>query len=469
MNLRALALFALLVWLTRAPLAPAHLFYFDSVNYALALDEFNPARHQPQPPGSPFYVFLCRALRLAAGSAEQTFLLSGVLAGAIAMWLLLLVAKRVSTPAAGWMAALLLLAHPVFWLATLTNQARTFLAVASAGVALLALRAAARDASAAWLYAAGLFAGVMGGFRAEAPVLLVPLLLWAAWRRAARFFDYAVLAAMAAAPTLLWLGIAVEAAGGVRAYLDLLRAYSQDQFTASSPLFGASWRQSWRMIEVALVFNFLGVLAWLWVLIKGRAALPEPRWFFAAWFVPAFLFQCTVHVYDPDHALLTVPVLCLLGGHLLAAAFEGRKARIAAAAVACAVSAGLFFHPLRGAARPLSYHVVRRVEAAVAEAFAAIREARRAGPVTVILGQTLVTWRHLTYYFPEVEVWTMQNWSPSGAARPSAEAGRVYVALDRAVTVSRTPPAGFPPVPAASHSAPPASSGPDPPSPDARR
>jgi 4-amino-4-deoxy-L-arabinose transferase-like glycosyltransferase len=468
-NLRALALFALLVWLTRAPLAPTHLFYFDSVNYALALEDFNPARHQPQPPGSPFYVYLCRALRLAAGSAEQTFLLSGVLAAAIAMWLLLLVARRVSTPAAGWIAALLLLAHPVLWLATLTNQARAFLAVASAGVALLALRAAARDAPVAWLYAAGLLAGSMGGFRAEAPVLLAPLLVWAAWSRRARWTEWATLAAAAAMPTLLWLGLVMRASGGPQAYFALLDAYSQDQFTASSPLFGASWRQSWRMIEVALVFNFLCAAVWLWALVKRRAPLAGHGLFLAAWFVPAFLFQCVVHVYDPDHALLTVPALCLVGGHVLASAFTGVKARAAAAAAACALSAAIFFHPLRGAARPMSYQVVTRVETAVTEAFAAIREARARGPVTVIVGATLVTWRHVAYYFPEAEIWTRDRWSPSGAAAPSLEAGRSYVLLDRAVTVSQTPPAGFPPAPAASHSAPPASSGPAPPLSDAPR
>ena len=38
------------LWL---PLLPYYLFDFDSANFALALDNFNPARHQPQPPGYP--------------------------------------------------------------------------------------------------------------------------------------------------------------------------------------------------------------------------------------------------------------------------------------------------------------------------------------------------------------------------------------------------------------------------------
>ena len=34
----------------------------DSINFALGLRDFDPARHQPHPPGSPVYIVLGRAL-----------------------------------------------------------------------------------------------------------------------------------------------------------------------------------------------------------------------------------------------------------------------------------------------------------------------------------------------------------------------------------------------------------------------
>ena len=51
-----------LVFLTRWPLLPPQLYSFDSVNLALALHEFDPARNQPQPPGYPLFVLEARAL-----------------------------------------------------------------------------------------------------------------------------------------------------------------------------------------------------------------------------------------------------------------------------------------------------------------------------------------------------------------------------------------------------------------------
>jgi hypothetical protein len=76
--------FAALLAITRWPLAPKYLFYFDSVNMAYSLMDFDPQRHQPQPPGYPLYVGFCRLIHALGFSPEITFLLSGVLAGALA-------------------------------------------------------------------------------------------------------------------------------------------------------------------------------------------------------------------------------------------------------------------------------------------------------------------------------------------------------------------------------------------------
>src|SRR3954453_13890227 len=73
----------LLLAATRWPLAPKYLYYFDSVNFALALDRFDPSIHQPQPPGYPLYVAFTRLVHLFEPDPEHVFLISGILAGAL--------------------------------------------------------------------------------------------------------------------------------------------------------------------------------------------------------------------------------------------------------------------------------------------------------------------------------------------------------------------------------------------------
>src|SRR5438309_11552097 len=52
------------VALTRLLFSSHFLYDIDSVNYALALDRFDPTVHQPHPPGYFLYVYLGRLARL---------------------------------------------------------------------------------------------------------------------------------------------------------------------------------------------------------------------------------------------------------------------------------------------------------------------------------------------------------------------------------------------------------------------
>src|SRR3970282_159368 len=62
-----------LVIVTRWPLLPSRLYSFDTVNLALALEDFDPTRHQPQPPGYPLFVAEARLLYWLLGTPERTF------------------------------------------------------------------------------------------------------------------------------------------------------------------------------------------------------------------------------------------------------------------------------------------------------------------------------------------------------------------------------------------------------------
>src|SRR5512142_1501004 len=65
---------------TRWPLAPAHLYYFDSANFALALEHFDPSLHQPQPPGYPLFVALTRLIHVFVIRPEHVFVIAGLIA-----------------------------------------------------------------------------------------------------------------------------------------------------------------------------------------------------------------------------------------------------------------------------------------------------------------------------------------------------------------------------------------------------
>lgn len=386
--------------LTRWPLSPRYLLEFDSVNFALALEKFDPLYHQPQPPGYPFFVALSRLVHWFVPRPEDTLFLTGLLGAAAALLLLWAVGERMFGPRAGVLAALLLLVNPVFWRAGLMAPVRVFLAAASLAVAWAAWRTWSGERGRAWFCWAAVLLGLGAGFRPQVLLVLLPLVVVAGLRSRRSAWDFLLALALLAITTLSWLSVLLWALGGPRQLYELLRNYAAAQTSGSSPLGGASLGVWWDMVRGALEWNSLAVISWVWAvplawrqLRRGAPRSAAP--FLALWFVPPFLFQIVVHTASPGHTLLTVPVLCLLGGWVLA------SWRPWVAVAAAGLNVLFFFYPPTDRVRQSSYPEIAHLDQWIGSQVEAIRQMRTQGPISLVCNERTVPWRHLSYYFPE--------------------------------------------------------------------
>lgn len=396
---------------TRWLLAPKYLYYFDSANFAFSLEHFNPALHQPQPPGYPLFVLFIRFIHLFVAPAERVLLLAGILGSLAAVLLILAFARDVFGGTAGLLAAALLASDPVFWFGGLSNQIRIFLAVCGLGIGWLAWRALTRPHQPGWLYAAFAAIGIGGGFRPEIAVLLAPLVIWVWWQTSRLPRHFAVGTALLALCVLPWLGFTIWTVGGPAEFLRICREYSDSQFGGSSIFFGATARAAYHMFAEATVWTSLGALVWLWAVPFAGKHL---RWngprhapaFLALAFLPTFLFSSLIHIGDPDQALAGVAFLSVLGGGVLSAVLARWDVRhvYGAAAAVIALHTVTFFYPPGKLARVSSYKAVAAVDRMTRAAIDSVRELRGSGPLTIVHYGSPVASRELSYYFPDAYV-----------------------------------------------------------------
>jgi hypothetical protein len=308
------------VLLTRLSIVPGHLYSFDSINLALALDDFNPARNQPQPPGYPFFVAEAKLVKLVFPDPWLIFTLLKIAVSALTLATMFWLGRTVRSTATGVAAAVLLAFAPTFWYASLTSALRLHLALFSAVVALLLWRAihAEGPAGRRWFYFAAILLGAAAGFRPELLIGLTPLLLWTGWRVGGARLS-AVGVALMIPPVLMWMGVVTAVMGGMNAVVAQFGDYVRAQGGQSSVLMEASqmgWR---RMAARAVIWTFIGALAWIWALpLVWRRCREWSQWptistFVLFWFLPPFLFNLLAHTADPDHTLMTLPALCLVG------------------------------------------------------------------------------------------------------------------------------------------------------------
>jgi hypothetical protein len=409
-----LLLLLIVIAATRWPLAPDHLFFFDSVNFALALDEFNPAIHQPQPPGYPMFVALTRLLHVGIARPEAVFLTAGILGAAAAAYFLWRLA--------GVSATVLFVFHPVLIFGGLTNQVRIFYAFVGCGTAWLAWRA--------WdgsrpnrLLALGAFVGFASGFRPASALLMLPLLAAVLWRHRQARGAAAASVMLYAAGICCWLIPAAWASGGALQYVALIRGYANEQF-GSSLFYDAPAHDALRMAAAAVIWPGMGVLAWIWAVPLAGWRNPAQRLeslspLLALWFIPSLFFFATVHVADPDQSLLMAPVYCIAGGAAIDAMIDRRswhRFRIPILVLAAAASFYVFLRPPRGIPRASGYGVIRYMQARSTGVFGALDRLRSRGPLQILVYHPVLTWRKIAYYQQSSPVYVVEDNAPAWMA-----------------------------------------------------
>ncbi|NOT28607.1 MAG: hypothetical protein HOP16_21205 [Acidobacteria bacterium] len=213
----------------------------DSINFALGLRDFDPAKHQPHPPGSPVYIALGRLL-LAGVTAvrpglEQVTaealtlglwsLLAGVVAIVAAAELFTLVAPERRT--ANLWATALLAASPLFWLSGLRPMS-DLPGLAMALVAQVLLLQGRTDRR-RFIYGA-VVSGLAVGIRVQTAWLTAPLFLLAIVHQRGAGVGWLLTRPIAAvvASGLAWAVPMVLDSGGLSGYLAALGTQAGEDF-----------------------------------------------------------------------------------------------------------------------------------------------------------------------------------------------------------------------------------------------
>jgi hypothetical protein len=245
----------------------AHLVYLpstlediDSLNFALGIHDFDPALHQPHPPGYPVFIALAKVARMFLPSDAAALAFLGALLGALAVFPMMRLCADVEAlggrtePQASFTAslsALVLVVSPLYWF----NASRPMsdipglAAVLAAQAALVSAfvrqrlnpgRTPEAIADSGRMIVLGAFLSALAiGMRSQAFWLTVPLLGLVLVQRAGRGAAGALLgsAMTFTIGVLVWAVPLVIASGGPRAYVAAITAQGGEDFAGVDMLY----------------------------------------------------------------------------------------------------------------------------------------------------------------------------------------------------------------------------------------
>ncbi|CAA9302780.1 MAG: hypothetical protein AVDCRST_MAG77-5805 [uncultured Chloroflexi bacterium] len=327
----ALALGAL-TSLARVPFRSRYLFAWDSANFALALDQYNVAFHQPQPPGYPMYVAAAGLARRLTGEANAAYVTLSVIASGLAVTFLVLAAHRLYGRRVALLAAVLLATNTLSWGQGVVAYPYSFLACFTALVAWLCL-CIGQGAPRALALLTGAVIGLAAGFRSELAPFLAPLWLYACLRapgtRRHRLLAVAPGGVAMALSIAAWYVPMVQLSGGWAAYQAATGGYYAYfiQTTSGAGKLLLGLLENTRAL-VGFLYNGVGLALLPMVYFVGRFFAPQRLvrdWrarFVAVWLAPPLAFYVTVHIGNPGYVLSLLPALCIFAAQAVLGMLE---------------------------------------------------------------------------------------------------------------------------------------------------
>ena len=306
--------FFLVTLVSRIPFRSETLFAWDSASFAFALEDYNVAFHQPQPPGYPLYVASGRLLYGLGLDANMSYVLLSIVASGLAVWCLFLLGWRLYGPQTAVVCALLLATSSVFWSNGEVAFPYAFFALFSS--LLLLLLTETKLGPRNLIVPAALVLGLGAGFRPDLLLFLFPVWLYGWWGRSLRSLlgGLAVLLAV----VLAWAVPMVQLSGGWEAYA---RASTEYYGFWAGPAGGPmtylkSVLDNTRTLA-AILYNGVGLALLPIIYFLGRYFSPQQvvrdarTRLIMLWMVVPFVFYMLVHMGNPGHVLSFLPGLLI--------------------------------------------------------------------------------------------------------------------------------------------------------------
>lgn len=400
----------LLALFTRIPFAGKVLYHLDSINFALALKEYNISVHQPHPPGYFLYIMLGRFINLFVEDANTIFVTISIVFTGLTVVVIFLLGEEIFDLKSGLLAAFIAMTSPNIWFHG--EVALTYIAEAciSTLIAFCCWKVIKGEEN--YLWASVIALGLAGGLRQNTPVFLLPLWLYSVKGVPIKKVGASLL--VLGLVSISWFVPMVMMTGGWNSYCDALRELWKYS-TGGNSVFLRGWPALKLYFTTVLRFTIYGIGVWVYVLcLAGYAKIREGKavntdyekvTFLLIWALPSVLFYTFVFIHpgNPGYALIFLPPLILLTSislqYLVDRHKNMRRKHIynAVACLFCAINMVCFLF----VDSPVSYRNITRQDHDLKIVLENLRTYNSLNTVLFSEEYLFFGFRHLMYYLPE--------------------------------------------------------------------
>ena len=291
------------------------LYHWDSVNFALSLDQYDVRAHQPHPPGYFLYSMLGKIFNIVFKDANTSLVWISLISGVLGVIIVYFFTLKLFDRPTALIASVISLTSPLHWFFSEVALSYTLEFVMVTLLAWLAYKQMTESENKTYIMFAFLL-GIAGGIRQNDLLFLFPLwifcLYFLSWRQ--RVMSFIVLGATIG----IWLVPMMSLSGGFSGYMSALNTESGKVLSESSlfsfqQLLFNGFRLGMYLIYGLMLMIIPLIIGILKVIKNYKTYLSDKRlWLFSLWLTPSFLFYLFIHIRQPGHIFTFFPALIIL-------------------------------------------------------------------------------------------------------------------------------------------------------------
>jgi len=428
-NLDFLFLFGgtLTIVVTRWLFKSQYLFHWDSIQFVMALENFDVSRHQPHPPGYVLYVYLGKLFNYLVEDPNLAFILLGIIASVLGLVFTFFFARAAFGKATAYIAALFYTFNPLVWFHGLVAEVYILEMMFVLLFGFLAYRYYRRE-SILGLISMVLVLGLLGATRQSAEVVMSPLFVFVLFAHKTSVKKWLAALAGLVVVNLAWFIPVLALSGGWSSYFIALNAltratiiyeYVNNGWDALLNNFGAMLTVLKQAFLPGLLILAVAVLPFVAQESKAKYKINQSLvWFWLMAILPGILIMPIILMRNPGYMLSVASLLIILVA--LAVVFLVKvtarwRSRLANLAMTVLIAGTLVFEVGNFFTLGFSslYYLsasldsVRKVDEYAADIMQTLRD--RFNPTESVIwipgDYVFFGVRHFQYYLPEFEIY----------------------------------------------------------------
>lgn len=322
-----LFIIGILVILSRIFFINRYLYDWDSVNYALAFENYNIALQQPHPPGYILFVATGKIINYFFNDPNSSMIFLGVILSILTVVIIYFLSKQMFSIEVAVIASLLLAFNPVFWFygevaSIYMNEA--FFATLIAYTSYQLFRGDNR-----FLYISSIVLGLSGGFRQDLIMFMFPLWFFCLIYKNKDYKRVLKALFLLAISVLIWFIPTIVLAGGYEKYMFINRSQLFSSFGTTSLFFGSTVMNAlinyFKLIACSIwgfgIISCIILIIFIYFHFKSIFKLSFLKntklIFLSLWILPSFMFYLLIFMGKPGYILVYLPAFAIITAYVL--------------------------------------------------------------------------------------------------------------------------------------------------------